>query len=114
MKTLNHVEQMIQGRCVSGTEVFVGKLPRDVYEPHLFPIFSSVGRIYKIRLMMDFSGTNRGYCFVQYGTPEEAQRAIRELNDFEIAKGEDEETTIVASAISCRWVSSSEPVRPLL
>ena len=75
--------------CDLGTEVFVGKLPRDIYEPHLFPIFSSVGRIYKIRLMMDFSGTNRGYCFVQYATPGEAQRAIGELNDFEISKGEE-------------------------
>lgn len=72
---------------ISGSEVFVGKLPRDCYEPELVPIFETVGKIYEVRLMMDFSGTNRGYCFVLFHEPEEAQRAIKELNNYEIRKG---------------------------
>jgi len=36
---------------------------------------------------MDFSGTNRGYCFVQYYTSEDASNAIKILNEFEIRPG---------------------------
>ena len=34
--------------------------------------------------MMDFSGSNRGFCFVRYTTREDAKRAVTELNNFEI------------------------------
>ena len=37
--------------------------------------------------MMDFSGLNRGYFFVCYTCPEEAKRAIKELNNYEIRPG---------------------------
>ena len=70
-----------------GCEIFVGKVPRDCYEDELVPVFERAGRIYELRLMMDFSGTNRGYCFVMYSRREEAKRAVRELNNYEIRKG---------------------------
>lgn len=37
-----------------GCEVFVGHLPRYVFEDELVPIFSRIGLIYQLRLMMDF------------------------------------------------------------
>lgn len=67
-----------------GSEVFVGKVPRDIYEDELVPIFERVGRIYELRLMMDFSGSNRGYFFVRYTCKEDAKRAVRELNNYEV------------------------------
>jgi Q family heterogeneous nuclear ribonucleoprotein R len=67
-----------------GSEVFVGKLPRDMYEDELVPIFEKVGKIYEFRLMMDFSGSNRGFGFVQYATPQEAERAVKEINNYEV------------------------------
>ena len=70
-----------------GSEIFVGKIPRDCYEDELVPIFEKIGRIYEVRLMMDFSGTNRGYCFVMFTSKGDAVRAVRELNNFEIRKG---------------------------
>ncbi len=36
---------------------------------------------------MDFSGSNRGYMFVRYTCRDDAKRAIRELNNFEIRPG---------------------------
>ena len=33
---------------------------------------------------MDFSGSNRGFCFVRYTDREHAKRAVKELNNFEI------------------------------
>jgi RNA recognition motif-containing protein len=70
-----------------GCEVFVGKIPRDVYEDELVPIFESVGQIYEVRLMMDFDGRNRGYAFVVYTQKKDAQASIKKLNNYEIRRG---------------------------
>ncbi|XP_029114952.1 RNA-binding protein 47 isoform X1 [Scleropages formosus] len=70
-----------------GCEIFVGKIPRDVYEDELVPVFESVGRIYEMRLMMDFDGKNRGYAFVTYTQKRDAKRAVRELNNYEVRPG---------------------------
>ncbi|XP_041045222.1 RNA-binding protein 47 isoform X8 [Carcharodon carcharias] len=70
-----------------GCEVFIGKIPRDVYEDELVPVFESVGRMYEMRLMMDFDGKNRGYAFVMFTAKHEAKRAVRELNNYEIRPG---------------------------
>ena len=70
-----------------GCEVFVGKIPRDCYEDELVPVFEKIGKIYELRLMMDFSGSNRGYCFVMFTSKSDAKRATKELNNFEIRKG---------------------------
>uniref|UniRef100_A0A4W5M8Z1 RNA-binding protein 47 n=1 Tax=Hucho hucho TaxID=62062 RepID=A0A4W5M8Z1_9TELE len=70
-----------------GCEIFVGKIPRDVYEDELVPVFESVGQIYEMRLMMDFDGKNRGYAFVMYTQKHHAKRAVRELNNYEVRPG---------------------------
>lgn len=68
-------------------EVFVGKLPRDVYEDVIYPLFNAVGEIYELRLMMHFSGMNRGFCFVLFNSVQDAKRAISMLNNYEIVAG---------------------------
>ena len=70
-----------------GSEVFVGHLPRDLDGKSLLTLFSTVGRIYQVRVMLDFSGFNRGYAFVSFTLPSEAARAVRKFNDFEIMPG---------------------------
>lgn len=70
-----------------GCEVFVGKIPRDVYEDEIVPIFETVGKIYEVRLMMDFDGKNRGYAFVVYTAKKDAQTCIKKLNNYEIRRG---------------------------
>jgi len=70
-----------------GCEIFVGKLPRDLYEDELVPVLEKCGRIYELRLMMDFNGNNRGFAFVKYTTQKEAKRALKQLNNHEIRKG---------------------------
>lgn len=61
-------------------EVFVGKLPRDLFEDELLPFMELAGTVQQIRLMMDFSGTNRGFGFVTYAELGGALRAQRGLN----------------------------------
>nr|CAH8853912.1 unnamed protein product [Trichobilharzia regenti] len=70
-----------------GCEVFIGKIPRDCFEDELVPIFELVGKIYMFRLMMDFSGCNRGYGFCIYTNREDTKRAVAELDCYEIRKG---------------------------
>lgn len=67
-----------------GSEVFVTKLPRNVFEDVLYPLFSQVGFIFELRLMMDFSGSNRGFAFVKYANHYQALAAVTYLNNYEI------------------------------
>ncbi|CAM9594152.1 unnamed protein product [Lampetra planeri] len=70
-----------------GCEVFLGKIPRDLYEDELVPVLEMVGKLYLLRLMMEFSGENRGYAFATYTTRSDAVAAIKKLNNFEIRPG---------------------------
>lgn len=67
-------------RDITDNEVFVGKLPRELFEDELLPFMEQAGQVYKIRLMMDFGRTNRGYGFVRYVRPQDAAAACAKLN----------------------------------
>uniref|UniRef100_A0A8C2Z8V8 Synaptotagmin binding, cytoplasmic RNA interacting protein n=1 Tax=Cyclopterus lumpus TaxID=8103 RepID=A0A8C2Z8V8_CYCLU len=68
-----------------GTEIFIGKIPRDLFEDELVPLFEKAGPIWDLRLMMDpLSGLNRGYAFVTFCTKEAAQEAVKLCNNHEI------------------------------
>ncbi len=71
-----------------------------MYEDELIPLFSEVGEVYELRLMMDFSGTNRGYCFVTFGKKDEAKQACQELNNHEIRPGK--HIGVMMSVDNCR------------
>ncbi|XP_032374879.1 putative RNA-binding protein 46 [Etheostoma spectabile] len=90
-----------------GCEVFVGKIPRDMYEDELVPLFERAGRIYEFRLMMEFSGENRGYAFVMYTNREAAQRAIQMLDNYEIRPGKF--IGVCVSLDNCRLFIGSIP-----
>ncbi|XP_076046500.1 putative RNA-binding protein 46 isoform X2 [Oratosquilla oratoria] len=69
---------------LKGCEVFIGKIPRDLYEDELVPVLERAGTLFELRLMMDFTGNNRGYAFATYTAKHEAETAIRLLNNHEI------------------------------
>ncbi|XP_061209914.1 dead end protein homolog 1 isoform X2 [Neopsephotus bourkii] len=71
----------------AGTEVFIGKLPQDMYENILIPLFQSVGTLYEFRLMMTFSGLNRGFAYAKYGTQRAAKAAIAAFNNYSLREG---------------------------
>ncbi|XP_036397862.1 heterogeneous nuclear ribonucleoprotein R-like isoform X2 [Megalops cyprinoides] len=71
-----------------GTEVFVGKIPRDLYEDELVPLFEKAGPIWDLRLMMDpLSGQNRGYAFITFCNKDAAQEAVKLCDNYEIRSG---------------------------
>ncbi|CAJ1048276.1 probable RNA-binding protein 46 [Xyrichtys novacula] len=78
-----------------------------MYEDKLVPLFERAGKIYEFRLMMEFSGENRGYAFVMYTNREAAQRAIQMLDNYEICPGKF--IGVCVSLDNCRLFISSIP-----
>lgn len=83
-----------------GSEIFVGKLPRDLFEDELVPLCEKFGKIYEVRMMMDFNGNNRGYAFVTFSNKHEARSAMKQLNNYEIRNGR--LLGVCASVDNCR------------
>lgn len=61
-------------------EVYISQIPRDTYEDRLIPLFSCVGPLWEFRLMMNFSGQNRGFAYAKFGSPALATSAIQMLH----------------------------------
>ncbi|MBN3316519.1 DND1 protein, partial [Atractosteus spatula] len=68
-------------------EVFISNIPRDVFEDKLVPLFEKVGQLYEFRLMMNFSGQNRGFAFAKYREPRGARAAVLWLHRYELPGG---------------------------
>eukprot|EP00096_Caligus_rogercresseyi_P005861 TRINITY_DN2190_c0_g1_i2.p1 TRINITY_DN2190_c0_g1~~TRINITY_DN2190_c0_g1_i2.p1 ORF type:complete len:686 (-),score=223.14 TRINITY_DN2190_c0_g1_i2:1217-3274(-) len=72
----------------NGCEVFCGKIPRDLYEDELIPLFEKCGTIWDLRLMMDpMTGLNRGYAFITFTDKVAAQEAVKKLDSYEMSTG---------------------------
>lgn len=66
----------------NGCEVFCGKIPKDMYEDELIPLFEKCGMIWDLRLMMDpMTGTNRGYAFITFTSRDSAYNSVREVSE---------------------------------
>ncbi len=63
------------------TKLFVGNLSFNTTENDLQDAFAAHGQVVEATLMMDrMTGRSRGFAFVTYSTPEEAQKAIEALH----------------------------------
>jgi len=59
--------------------------------------------------MMDFNGNNRGFAFVKYCVQDDAKRALKELNNYEIRKGR--LLGVCKSVDNCRCVSGMRELK---
>jgi len=65
--------------------IFVGNLASDVKEEELKTLFSKHGRVSSVKIIRDmFSQTSKGFGFVEMPGKAEAQKALTELNTFEL------------------------------
>jgi RNA recognition motif-containing protein len=63
------------------TKLFVGNLSFNTTENDLQEAFAAHGQVVEANLMMDrMTGHSRGFAFITYSTPEEAQKAISAMN----------------------------------
>ncbi len=67
---------------MAATRLFVGNIPYATTEQELQEMFAGTGGSVKsVRIITDFdTRRSKGYGFVEMGTGEEAEKAIRELN----------------------------------
>jgi cold-inducible RNA-binding protein len=62
-------------------KLFVGNLSYQATEEDLRELFQQAGTVQSVRIVTDqFTGRPRGFGFVEMATPEEATRAIEQLN----------------------------------
>ena len=75
-----HHEVVKEHRKRKEFEVFVGGLDKDATEDDLKKVFSAVGEITEVRLMMNpQTKKNKGFAFLRFATVEQAKRAVSEL-----------------------------------
>lgn len=68
-----------------GRKLYVGNLPYQTGEAELTELFSRAGTVESARVMRDMAtGRARGFGFVEMATDDEAQKAITELNEFQM------------------------------
>ena len=66
---------------MSQSRLFVGNLSFQTGENELQDYFAQAGAVTSVNLMMDkVTGKSRGFAFVEFATPEEAQKAVEAMN----------------------------------
>ncbi|KAF2309696.1 hypothetical protein GH714_004639 [Hevea brasiliensis] len=70
-------------------KLYVAPVPRTTTEEYIRPRFEEHGNVVEVIFPRDkWTGQQQGYCFVKYATIEEADRAIKALNDQYTVPGE--------------------------
>ncbi len=68
-----------------GRKLYVGNLPYETGESELQELFSRAGDVEKVTIMRDMAtGRARGFGFVEMGSDADAQKAISELNEYQL------------------------------
>ena len=66
-------------------KLYVGNLPYEIGENDLQELFARVGGVESVNVMRDqTTGRARGFAFVEMNTEEGAQKAITELNAYQL------------------------------
>lgn len=64
--------------------LYVGQLPYEWDENVIKSVVCGSGLVVDVRLGYDYAGKNKGFCFVEYQTPQEAQKGLRMLNQIKL------------------------------
>jgi cold-inducible RNA-binding protein len=68
-----------------GRKLYVGNLPYEIGETELQELFSRAGSVDSVNVVRDqATGRARGFAFIEMSTDDEAQKAITELNAFQV------------------------------
>ena len=68
-----------------GRKLYVGNFPYETGEAELQELFTRAGNVESVKVMRDMAtGRARGFAFVEMSSDEEAQKAITELNEYQV------------------------------
>ena len=66
-------------------KLYVGNLPYETGESELQELFARAGAVEKVTVIRDMAtGRARGFGFVEMGSDADAQKAINELNEYQL------------------------------
>ena len=66
-------------------KLYVGNFPFETGESEIQELFSRIGAVDKVTLVRDMAtGRARGFGFVEMSSDEDAQKAINELNEYQL------------------------------
>ncbi len=67
---------------MANNKLYVGNMSYSTSEDELRELFGSYGEVSSVNIVLDrITGKSRGFGFVEMSKPEEAQEAIKGLND---------------------------------
>jgi len=71
---------------MTNTKLFVGNIPYSTTEQDLKALFERSGaKVASVRVITDFdTGRSKGYAFVEMATGDEAEKAIKDLKNFNL------------------------------
>jgi len=68
-----------------GRKLFVGNFPYETGEAELQELFARAGTVETVKVMRDMTtGRARGFAFVEMAPDDDAQKAIAELNEYQL------------------------------
>ena len=68
-----------------GRKLYVGNFPYETGEAELQELFARSGTVETVKVMRDMAtGRARGFAFVEMGSDDDAQKAITELNEYQL------------------------------
>jgi|SRR3989344_6483601 len=68
-----------------GKRLFIGSLPYSITDSQLEELFAGAGKVESAKVITDrFSGQGKGFGFVEMSTEEEAQKAIKMFNGYNL------------------------------
>src|SRR3981189_213387 len=68
-----------------GRKLYVGNFPYETGEAELQDLFARAGTVGTLKVMREMApGRARGFAFVEMSTEDEAQKAITELNEYQL------------------------------
>ena len=68
-----------------GRKLYVGNFPYETGEGELQDLFARAGTVETVKVMRDMTtGRARGFAFVEMSSDDEAQKAIAELNAYQL------------------------------
>jgi len=83
------------------TNVFVKNFAENLDKEQLEKLFAKFGKITSCAVMSDGEGKSKGFGFVAFSTPEEAEKAVNEMHDFQVEGSE-------SKLVVCRAQKKSE------
>jgi len=81
---VSHKERLAANSTRQFTNVYVKNLAENIDEERLKNIFEKYGPLKNLIIMRDEKGVSKGFGFANFDNPDEAERAVNEMNNSEI------------------------------